>query len=51
MFECPLGCGHAYREEYQLHLHEWASEAGRLPDCGKGMGGPPSHSHFEVSES
>lgn len=35
-FVCPLECGHSYKEEYQLHLHGWASEKGWLPDCGKG---------------
>ncbi|UVK63431.1 hypothetical protein SEA_AEGEUS_54 [Mycobacterium phage Aegeus] len=48
MFECPLGCGHSYREEYQLHLHGWASEKGYLPDCGKGKSGPRVHSGAEV---
>ncbi len=48
MFECPLKCGHSYRDEYMLHLHEWASETGRLPDCGKGMGGARTHSQIEV---
>ncbi|QDK03845.1 hypothetical protein SEA_LEWAN_47 [Mycobacterium phage Lewan] len=35
-FTCPLECGASYSEEYQLHLHEYASEKGILPTCGRG---------------
>ncbi|ALA06560.1 hypothetical protein SEA_LUMOS_44 [Mycobacterium phage Lumos] len=33
---CELNCGASYTEEYQLHLHHYASEKGILPTCGKG---------------
>lgn len=34
--KCPLECGASYTEEYQLHLHCYASEKGILPTCGRG---------------
>ncbi|SKU46143.1 Uncharacterised protein [Mycobacteroides abscessus subsp. abscessus] len=35
-FMCPLNCGASYRDEWQLHLHCFASEKGILPTCGRG---------------
>ncbi|SHX44948.1 Uncharacterised protein [Mycobacteroides abscessus subsp. massiliense] len=35
-YECPLKCGSSYGDEWQLHLHCYASEKGILPTCGRG---------------